>query len=351
MTSLPAISVIVPMYNAEKYIGQCLESLLAQTFADFEVIIVDDLSTDSSCAIVEGYAPKFNGRLALLQLDRNTGSGAVPRNTGLKFARGEYIFFADADDLLTLTALEELYTLAKDFDADVVYCEKYYAARFDLSEVIIHSEQHGGSFVECPTFESDDLTERVQKILQDDFWVTPWCKFLKRSLLVDNEISFPPCKISEDDIWTYELVFCAKKFLRVPNIVYLWRQSEDSIFRRNRSPQREIKFWVNPLVNGLKHLDDFMGKLEFFRVNPQFRLAILDHFASGRCLAQLSKVAAQVEPLELYETIRDGFKDTLGAQDVLIAWSLADLIVQQKVIFSCRQQIDELTRKLEEKFL
>ena len=346
MTNLPAVSVIIPMYNASQFVGQCLESLLAQTFTDFEVIIVDDCSTDSSAAIVESYAPKFDGRLALLQLDRNSGSGAVPRNTGLKFARGEYIFFADADDMLTLTALEELFALAERFNADVVYCEKYYAATPDLSEVFIHSEQHGGSFVDRPTLESDDLSERVQKILQDDFWVTPWCKFIRRSLLVDNEISFPPCKIAEDDIWTYELVFCAKKFLRVPNIIYVWRQSEDSMFRRNRSPQREIKFWVNPLVFGLKALDDFMGKLEFFRVNPQFRLAILDHFAHGRCLAQLSKVAAQVEPLKLYETIRDGFSDALGSQNVLFAY-LCTLACEQRKNLSLKdEQIQRLLDRL-----
>ena len=329
MTNLPAVSVIIPMYNASQFVGQCLESLLAQTFTDFEVIIVDDCSTDSSAAIVESYAPKFDGRLALLQLDRNSGSGAVPRNTGLKFARGEYIFFADADDMLTLTALEELFALAERFNADVVYCEKYYAATPDLSEVFIHSEQHGGSFVDRPTLESDDLSERVQKILRHDYWVTPWCKFIKRSLLVDGEISFPQCKIAEDDIWTYELVFCAKKFLRVPNIIYVWRQSEDSMFRRNRSPQREIKFWVNPLVIGLKHLDEFMSRIEFFRVNPQYRLAILDHFANGRCLAQLSKVADRVEPLELYETIRDGFKEILGGHDVLVAY-LCTLVHEQR---------------------
>ena len=107
MTNTPAVSVIIPMFNASKY----------------------------------------GGRLTLLQLERNTGSGAVPRNTGLKFARGKYVYFIDADDLLTLTALEELYTLAKAFDAEVVYCEKYYKASVDLSEIVVHSEQHGGNFV------------------------------------------------------------------------------------------------------------------------------------------------------------------------------------------------------------
>ena len=69
MTNAPKISVIIPLYNAEKFISACLESLLAQTFQDFEVVIVDDRSTDSSCAIVESYREKFGGRLTLLQPD------------------------------------------------------------------------------------------------------------------------------------------------------------------------------------------------------------------------------------------------------------------------------------------
>ena len=346
MTTTPAISVIIPMYNAGKFIGDCLESILAQTFQDFEVIIVDDCSTDSSRTIVESYVSKFNGRLTFLQLDRNTGSGAVPRNTGLNFAHGEYVFFADADDLLTLTGLEELYSLAKDFDADVVYCEKYYTANEDLSKVFIHSEQYGGSFVDKPTLESEDLTERVQKILQDDFWVTPWSKFVKRRLLIDNRIFFPPVKIAEDDIWTYELVFRAKKFLRVPNIVYIWRQTDKSLFHKTRTAQSEINFWSNPLIFGLKNFDDFMGETEFFRRNPQYRLAVLDHLAHGRCFTQLSKVA-DISPLEFYETIRNGFEKNLGDYDVLVAYLCTLVNEQRKNLKRKDDQIQLLLNRIE----
>ncbi|MCR5833692.1 MAG: glycosyltransferase family 2 protein [Selenomonadaceae bacterium] len=87
------VSVIIPLYNVEKYIGEALDSLLAQTFKNFEVIVVDDCSTDSSCAIVENYKEKFNGRLTLFHMEENTGSGAMPRNKGLYLSRGEYVTF------------------------------------------------------------------------------------------------------------------------------------------------------------------------------------------------------------------------------------------------------------------
>ena len=267
MTNAPAVSVIIPMYNAAKYVGDCLESLLAQTFRDFEVIVVDDCSTDSSREIVESYTPKFNGRLTLLQLDCNTGSGAVPRNAGLKFARGEYVFFMDNDDLITLTALEEFYTLAEKFDAEVVYCERAYWASANLDEITFTPEQQR-DFVDKPTFEPESFAERVKEILDRKFLLTPWSKLVKRNLLIDNEIFFPPVKIADDDIWLCALLFNAKKFLRVPNVVYIWRQSKHSMLRRKKLPQETINFWLSPIVYGLKILDDMLSKIEFFRRNP-----------------------------------------------------------------------------------
>ena len=106
--NFPKVSVIIPMYNAEKYLGVCLESLLIQTCADFEVIVVDDCSTDSSIAIAESYLEKFGDRLKIVELPANTGSGAVPRNVGLEIASGKYVYFVDNDDLLIDTALETL---------------------------------------------------------------------------------------------------------------------------------------------------------------------------------------------------------------------------------------------------
>ena len=126
---IPSISVIIPLYNAEKYIGECLDSILAQTFDDYEIIVVDDCSTDDSCKIVENY---MNGegqyKIQLVKLSENSGMPSTPRNRGLKISRGEYLFFMDNDDAVTDTAFEELYNVAKKFDADVVHCQKFFTA-------------------------------------------------------------------------------------------------------------------------------------------------------------------------------------------------------------------------------
>ena len=140
-----AVSVIIPLYNAKKYIGECLDSLLLQTFKDFEVIVVDDCSTDNSCAIVEEYAPKFGGRLKLTKTEKNSGGGGyVPRNMGLKLARSKYIQFLDADDFLLGSALETLYNVAEEYDADVVHIRSYYRVN-KPNDVYLHKDSLSNS--------------------------------------------------------------------------------------------------------------------------------------------------------------------------------------------------------------
>ena len=322
------MSVIVPLYNAERYISDCLNSLLTQTFQNFEVIVVDDCSTDSSCAIVESYREKFDGRLTLSHMDKNSGSGALPRNKGLNLSRGEYVYFMDADDFVTKTALEELYMLAKDYNADVVYCEKFYRADDDGKNLKIMAYQLGG-FVDKPTLEPDDLAERVQRILGERYWVTPWCKLVRRNLMIEHENFFPQICICEDNIWTYSLVFYAKKFLRVPNVTYIYRIAKSSMTSRKKTPQQTINFWLNPILLGLKALNQLMLKHEFFQKNSSYRYAVLENFSNANFRA-IFKDSLKLPPFAVYETIEQEFGAKLGEQDVLIAALCTALNTQQK---------------------
>ena len=326
MTDTPAVSVIIPMFNAEKFIAECLESLLAQSLQDFEVIVVDDCSTDSSRAIVERYAPKFGGRLKLFATKKNSGGCALPRNKGLKLSRGEYVFFVDADDLLTPTALEELHTAAKNFSADVIYLERHFEASSDLDEIQIAGETLG-----TPTLETENLAERVHELVERKFFLTTWSKFVRRDLLLGHEIFFPPFAPAEDDVWTCALIFFAERIVRVPNPVYVWRQSENSVLRRERTAQETLAFWMKPIVRGTKLLDDLMERIEFFRRNVQYRCAVLEFFVHTKT-AQVFESSLNLSPPEIFSAIKNEFGESLGEHDVLISWLLADLITQQ-IIF------------------
>ena len=324
----PAVSVIVPLFNAEKYIAECLESILAQTLKNFEVVVVDDCSTDGGVKIVRRYEKIFGGRLKLAHMKKNTGSGAMPRNKGLRLSRGEYVFFVDADDLIIPTALEELYTAAKNFSSDVVYCEKIFETDSEATTVSVRNMQSGEPIRE-PVFETENLSERVHEILKLRFAMETVLKFVRRDFLIEHEIFFPHIKPSEDGIWTYGLIFFAKRFLRVPNVVYVRRLSENSVMRSERTPQQDITFWIKSVVAGVKILDELMSRIEFFQSNLPYRYAMLEHFVH-LALGDLFKASLQLEPSAIYEAIKKDCGKNFGEHEVLISFLLADLITQQK---------------------
>ena len=295
------------------------------------MIVVDDCSTDKSCAVVESYKEKFNGRMRLFHTEKNSGGGGyVPRNFGIHLSCGKYIFFVDSDDLLLDTALETLYTAAKKYNADVVYCEKYYEADDDGTNLRDQSYQKGG-FVNKPTLETEDLKERVQRIINDRYLTVPWNKLIKRNLIVENEIFFPLTKTSEDNIWNQGLLFHAKKFLRVPNIVYIYRQSAGSAQRTERTSQEKINFWLNPVLLGLKYLDKMMSRHEFFKETPSSHYALLKNFVEKR-FSWTKNSAKELDEEIIYSTIKEGFGERLGEYDVLIPALCTALYNKNKVI-------------------
>ena len=118
----PLVSVIVPVYKAEAYLHKCVDSLLAQTMTDFEVLLIDDGSPDRSGAICDEYAAK-DSRIRVFH--KENGGVASARQVGIENVRGEYTIHADPDDWVEPTMLEELYAKAKEDDADMVICDYY----------------------------------------------------------------------------------------------------------------------------------------------------------------------------------------------------------------------------------
>jgi glycosyltransferase involved in cell wall biosynthesis len=338
-----AISVVIPLYNAEKYIGDCLESLLAQTFQNFEVVVVDDCSTDNSVQIVESYMPKFQDRLSLLHTEKNSGSASAPRNKGLYFSRGEYIFFLDSDDFITNTALGEMYSIAKDFDTEVVYFERNFEMDDDNSNVRLVTHQKGNR-VEKPTFESKDLRMRVNNLLEQDIWGTPWCKFVRRNFLIENEITFPNIFPCEDYFWTLSLLFFADKFLRVPSATYFWRQTEKSSIRGKETDEEKINLWLHPAIFGLKYLDEMLSRLEFFRNNAEYRHGILD-FVIKKMFNMSFRASMSIPQFTIYNAIKDEFGKDLGEYDVLIPALCTALNTQQKITVMNQREFKKVIAK------
>ena len=322
MKNFPKVSVIVPVFNAEKFLGVCLESLLIQTLKNFEVIVVDDCSTDSSPAIAESYLEKFGGRLKIITLSENSGTCAIPRNSGLEHAQGKYIFFMDADDLIVDNALETLYNFAEEFRADVVYMEKCFMC--DEEPLPKDMQVAAWSLAKLNDeicLEPEDIGERVNKLMNSHFYWPAWSKFVRRDFLIDNEIKFPNMKPAEDVVWTFKLLCLSKNFLRVPVPLCIIRTNPCSIMRQKRSHEQTITFRTNPLILGLDCLDEFMRGIEYFKKNPVVRLQVLNFFA----LMQLENMAEALKSLdaaEVYEIFLREFSKAKSTQPALISYLL-----------------------------
>ena len=383
---IPLVSVIIPMYNSAKFIPQALENLLCQTMKDFEVIVVDDCSTDNSIAVVESFIPKFNSankidafdsrledsfllysnsdefevistesfslgndlefledvkqkndsqepgiKLNIIKMPEHTGTPGLPRNVGIESARGKYIAFLDSDDFFTETALEELVTLAEKYQADVVHMDSWFILWngkkksvndpkfFDVDKlpkaedcIIRQPSENVPNFTE-PTFDTDNLAERVDRWLDWNYnWAT-YLTFARRDFLIANKIFFPNLKTVGDMLFMFECLCLAKKFLRVPNITNIIRPRAGSICREyNKNLNLEEFFHkrVSSLREGFVALEKFMDRLPFFRENPAYRYAVKDFFFKRSMKYgawHLNRIYKKNEPFVLNELVRKEF--------------------------------------------
>ena len=176
---MPQISVIIPVYNSEKYLEQCLNSVFSQTFDEYEIIIVNDGSTDDSQKIIDSYKQKFPDKIKSLYQE-NKGQASA-RNNGLFHSSGEFVFFVDSDDYLEPCAFEKTYMVAKNSDSDIV-CFGFFEVRDTVKKEMKYS-----------FFEEKDIS--VRYILNE---TSPCNKLIRRKIFVENNLSFSESKIYED---------------------------------------------------------------------------------------------------------------------------------------------------------
>ena len=169
------ISIIIPVYNVEKFIRQCLDSILSQSYKNYEVILIDDKSKDSSLDIIREYEKKYSN-FFVIENKKNSGPGAS-RNKGIDKAKGEYIMFIDSDDYIEPNTLEDAFNAAKKYDADVV--------RYDFSRSISNIEYADRKLY--PKLKEKTIEVDINK---GDYFLLetagPCNKLFKRSLIGDS---------------------------------------------------------------------------------------------------------------------------------------------------------------------
>lgn len=203
------VSVIVPVYNAEKYLKKCLQSLVEQTLSDIEIICINDGSTDNSLSIIEQFA-KSDSRIKIITTQNRGQSHA--RNKGLEIANGEYTGFLDSDDYADTTMFEKLYTAAKQNDSDVVMCGVYIlnektgaiTSNDPYFGLKIFEEQKDMGVFFNGVFSYEQCRDFLFRIC-----VVPWNKIIKTDFLKKNSIKFSEGLSFEDNIFSLELLLNA----------------------------------------------------------------------------------------------------------------------------------------------
>lgn len=218
MKNYPLISIIIPVYNAENYLTQCVESILEQTYDNLEIILVNDDSTDNSGLLCDEFKQK-NNKVKVIHKD-NEGA-ALTRNRGLLEAKGEWIIFQDADDFWDdRNGLQQLmdYYNTIDYEVDLVF--------FNYKRYF----QSDNLYMDRPDFQSIlmntvDKEVKVKQLFLNAFIpAPPWGKLIKKELLLANEIYFPNLRSSEDIPWFIQLIQKSTNFSFVNTRFHVYRK-------------------------------------------------------------------------------------------------------------------------------
>lgn len=208
------ISIIVPIYNVEPYLQRCVDSLLAQTYSNYEILLVDDCSKDNSGVIAKKYAQAHPELCRFIQREKNGGSSAA-RNTGLEAAQGEWLAFIDSDDWVAEDYISAMYEVAQLDQAEIVVNNSYYVS---------YNEKKFQNVCIAPEINTHSSIK--DKLVSLRF--APWCKLFRKNCFKQHQIFFP------EDIWRCEdLSTVIPLFTRVNKIAILHHPSYYHFQRKN----------------------------------------------------------------------------------------------------------------------
>lgn len=262
------VSVIIPIYKVELFIERCVLSLMEQTLNDVEYIFVDDASPDGSVNILREVVGRYPSRKDCVKIITHSENKGLPaaRNTGLAEVTGEYVFHCDSDDYVELDMLESLYNKAKECDADVVWCDFFLS--FETNE----------RYMKQPSYTTPK--EALKAMLSGAMKYNVWNKLVKRSLYVDNNISFPAGYGMGEDMTMIMLTANARKVAYVPRAFYHYVKLNMGAFSQTYSDCHlvELKHNVQRIVDYMqvKFGDGLEQELAFFKLDVKFPFLITD---------------------------------------------------------------------------
>lgn len=219
------VSIIIPIYNVEKYLEKCIKSIINQTYRNLEIILINDGSTDKSAKICEEYIKQDN---QIVFINKKNGGSASAKNEGLKVAKGDYITFVDSDDFIESDMIEYMVNTIKKYNVDIVQCS--------FTNLYKNTEK----------FKQDTIVE--QKISSKDFlelfltkWDSSlfWNKLFKREVI--ENVFFKEGRCIDDEFFTYKCVINSKSIVTSNKIVYNYRMRKSGVMTSESSQKQILK--------------------------------------------------------------------------------------------------------------
>lgn len=284
------ISVIIPVYNVEKYLDQCLNSIVNQSYRDLEIIAIDDGSTDHSGEMLDTWANK-DGRIKVIH--QQNGGISAARNAGLEIAHGEYICFADSDDWIHRDMYLYLYRAITEHNADVAFCHE---------QVTIDDEIREDNAEEL-SLEREENQQMVMRHFMDDFmgplcW--PWNKLYRKEII--GSFRFMQGKNMEDIFFSSDVLSKVQKAIWIKNRLYYYRQRSTSF-----CGHKNDKYYAN-FGEALMHLDQVCTKVSSSDLQEQLHISIINKIALLECEAALTgRKQARRELREMFLNLYDRY--------------------------------------------
>ena len=317
---MPKISVLIPLYNRKHYIAQCLDSVLAQTFQDYEIIIRDDGSTDGSADFVEEkYSAEISsGKIKLRRNKKNIGQFPTV-NKLIREANGKYFMILHSDDLYLTHALEHMYEVAEYFSADVVHAGTFFQSPeggvIDANTPLKLMSWENRVLEEIELAPEDPLL-RFHEWLNYDIFIDAQYNIFNRNFILDNDIffkSFENVLAGGNSFFALQWILKAKIFVKTPAQFYVRRDSPDSLFNLNMTPERVSKF-ISAQIKFSAWLEDFFAKDEFFKDDEKLRYHARVHFfltADNHRLKNQGVYKNGITP-ELHHAVESAFREHYG---------------------------------------
>lgn len=327
-TETPTISVIVPVYNVERYLPVCLESIVQQSIEDYEAILVDDGSTDSSGAICDEYVAKHAGLRVIHQ--HNQGLAAA-RNRGVSEAKGEFILFLDSDDFLVPHSLSGLLDLANKNNLDILGFSLINVTEVCNESPIKQSEMQ----------DHVEVMSGFEYMARNNFVAQVWWYIVRRELIVGNDIKFPVGHMLEDAAFNLRLFSKAQRMAQVPNAVYCYRQRSESIMH-NRDKDHQLRLMRDYLYAASDVgivLNDVWSEMNVdcynrcrSRRDSYVMFGAIRAFKLGRVKEYLQEAKA----LKLYPFERLSEKDYPGTKFKVLHWCITKAWIWKSLSFMYR---------------